>query len=706
MNNLKPLIEPKSVAVVGASERPGSLGQASLSNLLKSGYAGRLYPINPKYKRIFDIPCYGGWDDLPEQVDCVIICTPARSVPGLVSEAGQAGARSAIVFASGYAETGSAGQQLQNELAAAAEAWDMPLCGPNCLGLVNFSNRFMGFGAPMTFDMSEGRISAVCQSGSVAIALLNSGRSLDYRTVISSGNEAVVTLEDYLEFLVADEGTETIIAFVEGFRNIPKLRRVAAEALERGKPIIILKSGRSAAGRAAAIAHTGALAGTGRVLSALLSQLEIIRVQDLDELLETAALCQKSRRPRGRRLGVIGISGGEVGLLADVTEDAGLELARLLPETIDEIKELLPAFSNVANPLDAWGAGDLGDTYANCLRSMLRDPGVDLVAVTQDAQSGLGAEQAGFYTQQARSVSTVYNETDKPVVLFSNISGGFHPAMRQVFEAGGVPLLQGTRESLRAIRHLIDFSLAQPDATREEPSTCEESQPDVHHLLVPGSLAESDSKQFLAAYGIPITQQELVQSKESAVQAADRIGGQVVLKIDSPDIQHKSDVGGVRLGLTGADAIRTAYDDIMSAVSQAHPTARLNGILVQEMLATEKSIELIAGVKRDPQCGPAVVFGLGGLFVEVLQDVALRVAPLREVDAWQMLAEIRGAALLDGVRGQPAMDKPAIVEILLKLSAIAMQLGDQITAIDINPLFVFPAGQGTVAADALVVVRE
>lgn len=705
VHKLKPLIEPASVAVVGASERPGSLGAASLSNLVGAGYAGRLYPINPKYREVLGVRSYGSWDELPETVDCAIICTPAGTVPALVGEAGRAGAKAAIVFASGFAETGAEGLELQSELATTAARWGIPLCGPNCLGLVNFTNHFMGFGAPMTVDTTLGRISAVCQSGSVAIALLNSGRGLRYRTVVSSGNEAVITLEDYLEFFVDDEGTDTIMAFVEGFRDVGKLRQVAARAREQRKPIIVLKTGRSSAGRSAAIAHTGALAGADQVLSALFRQLGIVRVMDLDELLETASLLQNSRRPRGQRLGVVGISGGEVGLLADLAEDAGLELARLSQETVHEMKQLLPPFSNVTNPLDAWGIGDLQGTYANCLRSMLRDPGVDLVAVTQDSQAGLGEEQASFYTNQARSVATVYSETDKPVVLFSNVSGGFHPALRSILEDSHVPLLQGTRESLKAIRHLVDFSVSEnaSDSQRARPLPAVIETAPIQ-LLAPGSLSEFDSKRLLAAYDIPITRQELVHSQEEAVQAAIRIGGVVALKIDSPDIQHKSDVGGVILNLADEEAVRDAYHTIMVNVRQTCPNAQLNGILVQEMLSGEGAVEVIVGVTRDSQCGPALMFGLGGIFVEVLQDVAIRVAPLNERDAWQMLAEIRGAPLLAGARGKPPADKAAIVDVLLKLSVLAEQLGDRIAAIDINPLIVHPEGHGAVAADALVVI--
>ena len=704
-HRLKKLIEPSAVALVGASERPFSLGETTLKNLIDAGYEGKLYPINPKYDQIAGLPCYAGWAEIPEPVDCAIFCTPAHTVPGLLDEAGEAGVRAAVVFASGFAETGDEGRELQIALKQAADRWGIALCGPNCLGLINFPNRFTGYSAPMAFESSTGRISAVCQSGSIALALLNNGRGLQYRAIVSSGNEAVNSIEDYLEFFVKDSATDVVLAFVEGFRNIPKLREVASLARKKAKPIIVLKVGRSAAGRQAAVAHTGALAGADTVLDALLKQLGIIRVRDLDELLETALLFDRVRYPDGDQIGVIGISGGEIGLLADLAEDADLQMARLSTESVNALGEILPPYSTVANPLDAW-TGDLGDRYANCLQVMAEDSNINLVAVSQDAQAGLSDQQASFYSNQARSLLNIYQNTEMPIVMFSNVSGGLHPDLQEIYDQGNIPVLQGTTESLRAIRHLIDFShrRAQPEAQIESIDTPDTEG--VAPLLTGGSLSEHTSSQILAAYGIPVTRQALATSPEEAVGAASQIGYPVVLKVESPDIQHKTDIGGVRLGLQDKEAVADAYYEIIASTRHAQPDARINGVLVQEMLDLSDAVETIVGVTWDRQCGPTLVVGLGGVLVEVLKDVAIRVAPLTTADAWSMLDELRGSRILDGVRGKPAADKQAIVDILLRLSNMVMDIGEPIAELDINPLVVFPAGRGAVAADALIVINN
>jgi acetate---CoA ligase (ADP-forming) len=698
------LLNPRSVAVIGASERPGSLGAATLANLMGADFSGKLYPVNPKYEEIFNIPCYSGWEAIPEPVDCTILCTPAHTIPALLEQAGQAGARSAIAFASGFSETGDEGRKLQEALQRTADTFDMPVCGPNGLGLANFSDGFLGFSAPLDVNVPAGTISAVCQSGSVAITLINSGRGLNYRTVISSGNEAVTTIEDYLEFLVEDPGTEIIMAFVEGFRNIPKLRVVAARAVEMNKPIIVLKIGRSVAGERAVIAHTGALAGADRVLDNLFKQIGILRVNDLDEMLETAALFEAAREPKGSRIGVMGISGGEVGLLADLAEDTGLELAQLSNTTITEIRELLPPFCNVANPLDAWGMGDLGPTYEGCLDSLARDPGVDLIAICQDSQAGLGDDQAKFYTNQANSVVSAYQKTSKPMVSFSNIGGAFHPRMQAVFQDGNVPTLQGTRESLRAIKHFVDFHQLRTSSQEPPAKTSTNTEnANISALLTPGSLSEHSSSQILADYGIPITRQKLTTSLEETILAAAEIGYPVVLKIDSPDIQHKTDIRAVQIGIKDEAALSTAYTTIEANVVHANPSAHINGMLVQEMLDPEDGLELIVGMTHDPVCGPTILFGIGGIFVEVLEDIALRVAPLSKHDAWDMLTEIRSARILDGVRGGAPVDKSAIVDVLLNLSKLAVDLDGKVSELDINPLIVYPEGRGAIAADALIV---
>src|SRR3972149_7042386 len=361
--DLRSLIRPASIAVVGASPRPLSSGFITLNNLVHSGYSGRVYAVNPKYDKVLGVEGYDSIGEIPEAIDSAILCVPGSSVSRVLGEAGRAGVRSAVVYASGFAETDEGGRRYQSELQENAASHGMAVCGPSCLGIVNLRDRYYGFGASVAADLPRGRVSALCQSGSIAISLLNSGRGIGFNYVVSSGNEAVVTVEDYLEFFVQDEETDVVLAFVEGFRNIPKLRKVAGLALEHDKPIIVLKVGRSAIAQRTALAHTGALAGSDAVHNAFFKQTGIIRAVDLDEALETTALLLKAPRPKGGRLGVIAISGGEVGLLADLAEEIGLQFATLSDDTTRSIREVVPPFIDVGNPLDAGWVGDEGRTY-------------------------------------------------------------------------------------------------------------------------------------------------------------------------------------------------------------------------------------------------------------------------------------------------------------------------------------------------------
>ncbi len=704
--NLGYLLSPESVAVIGASKRPGSPGNVAISNLNRLGFSGRIFPVNPKYEELLGIRCYGDISSVPENVDCALICLPSAVVPESLEKAAKAGARSAIIYASGFAETGDTGRDLQKALKQIANAYSLPICGPNCIGLVNFKNGFGGLSAAVSSELSTGRISAVCQSGSVAIAFLNSGRGLDFHHVVSSGNEAIVTVEDYIEYFIEDEETDVVLAFVESFRNIPKLRAVAARSRESGKPIIVLKVGRSLLAQRTVASHTGALAGVDAVLNALCRQCGIIRVTDMNEMLETASLFRglDCRQAQGEKLGMMAVSGGEIGLLADLAEDIGICLPTLSDKTISEIREYLPPYSNISNPLDAWGNGDLGKTYANCLAALGRDPGVDLVAVCLDMQAGTKGEQAEFYKTAAHSIADVAGQLEKPVIVFSNISGGLHPGLHAILEQGEVPVLQGSAESLRAIAHWFQFSTSRgtPVAPGQYQRNNERAAA-AASLLTGASLSEHASKEVLKLYAIPVTPEKLVTSLEEAQEAISELGFPVALKVDSADLPHKTEADVIRLNITDSERLAKAYGEIMAKAEKAVIGAKINGVLVEEMLNLDDAVEVIAGVSVDPQCGPVVLFGLGGIFAEALTDVALRVAPLSEADAWSMLNEIRGTDLLAGARGKPPVDRAAIVEVLQKLSDLAMELGEQISEVDINPLVVYPEGKGVVAADALIV---
>lgn len=708
-SNLESLIHPKSVAIVGASERTGSLGQIVLNNLLRCGYKGEIYLINPKYAKISGMDCYGGLSSLPNKPDCAIICLSAHSILPALDEAVQGGVKSAIIFAVGFADSGEEGQKRQAELVEVASKHEIAVCGPNGLGFINTREGFVAFGANVTVDLTPGRVAAICQSGSIAIDLVNSGRNVRYSHIVSSGNEAVLTFEDYLEYFLEDETTNVVIGFVEGFRKPIKLHKLAARALELDKPIILLKAGRSGVAREIALAHTGAMAGAEEIHEAFFRKYGITRVHDLNEMLEVAEIMGKARRPKGHKIGLVCMSGGELGISGDLAEENGLEFAQLTHETMSEIKELLPPFSKISNPLDAWGYGDdLGKNYGKCLKTLAMDPNVDLVAVSQDSQAGLGEKQVDFYTHWIREITSVSKDVEKPFVFFSNIAGAIHPRLRCILEDGGFPLLQGTRESLRAIHGLINFSeirnqhLKTPIRFPELPIQL----PHITSSPKESALSEHIAKQMLAAYEIPITREKLVVSVQEAQQFAKSIGYPVVAKVGSPDIQHKSEAKGVVLNIKSDIKLAEAYNQVLVNAAKVHPSARIEGVLIQEMLDMDNALEVIIGAKVDRQFGPVVIFGLGGIFVELMGDVSFRLAPITEDEAWAMIREIRGAKVLEGIRGLPPIDTKAIVDILLKVSKLIIERVNEIRELDINPLIVFPGHGGAVVADALIVVQS
>jgi acyl-CoA synthetase (NDP forming) len=460
MKDLSPLLKPQTIAVVGASEKFGA-GSLVIDNLHTLGYQGNIVPINPRYKELFGHPCYPSLAEVPEQVkiDCVAILLGFAQVNPVLEEAGRRGIRGAWAFASGFAETGVEGAKLQAELKRICSANRIHFCGPNCVGYANLQDRVGTYSAPISPSLRKGGVSAVAQSGSVILALANSNRGIGFNFLISSGNEAVVDLADYLEYLVEDQRTEVIIAFIESIRRPEAFIRACTKAAEVGKPIIALKVGKSEIARQVALSHTGALTGADGIQGALLKKIGVIRVDDLDQLLETAeafARC-RSRLPKGNGVGAIAVSGGEIGLISDLAEGLSLRFAPLSAGAQKELRKRLPAFTAIANPLDGWGSGDLVETYPACLEVLAKEEGVDLILVSQDSPPGMAEKQIKQYADVARAAVRAAG-SGKPVVAISHVSGGVDTTIRGILEQGNIPFLQGTREGLLALHHLIEYA--------------------------------------------------------------------------------------------------------------------------------------------------------------------------------------------------------------------------------------------------------
>jgi acyl-CoA synthetase (NDP forming) len=460
MKDLNPLLKPKTIAVVGASERFGA-GSLVIENLHTLGFSGKIIPVNPRYKELFGYPCYPSLSQVPAEmdIDCVAILLGYQQVNAVLEEAGRRRVHGAWAFASGFAETGPEGTKLQEELKRVCDAHGIQFCGPNCVGYANLQDQVGTYSAPISPTLRKGGVSAVAQSGSVILALANSNRGIGFNFLISSGNEAVVDLSDYLEFLLEDDQTEVIITFIEAIRRPKAFIRACAQAADLGKPIIAVKVGRSEIGRQVAVSHTGAMTGADGVQEALFKKLGVIRVNDLDQLLETAeafARCRK-RLPKGNGIGAIAVSGGEIGLISDLAEGLAFRFAPLPPRAQTELRKRLPAFTAIGNPLDGWGSGDLVETYPACLEILAGEDNVDLILVSQDSPPGMAEKQIGQYADVARAAVKAAG-SGKPVVAISHVSGGLDPMIRGILEKGNIPFLQGTREGLLAIHHLVEYA--------------------------------------------------------------------------------------------------------------------------------------------------------------------------------------------------------------------------------------------------------
>jgi acetyltransferase len=697
-------MKPGRVAVVGASQR---LNRATrvIANLQRFGFTGRVFPINAKYTEILGLPCYPDLASTPEPADTVVVAIPAADVPAVLADAVARGVRGAVVLSSGFGEAGPNGRARQAALERLAVEHGLLICGPNCFGVFNVRLGCATFSADFTEAPRPGAVALVSQSGGFSHAIaehLMQQRAVGLSYIVSCGNQAGLGVEDYVEFLVEDADTRVIGVFVEGFRRPAKLREVAALARSRGKPIVALKVGRSENARQAMLAHTGSLAGTPEIVEALLRQSGVVRVGTLNEMLDTVTLLAAARSAPRRRWRTVVVSGlgGECGRVADAADRAGVELPSLSSGTVERIAAFMPEFATPRNPLDGTGAmyEDVS-LFPQLLDAVLAEEAVDVLAVNLRAN----VPKPGGWAPSRQFARTLADKlaspTDKLVLAFGSFAGGdLDPEVVQPLAQAGVPFLEGTETTMLALRHLADHHRFLARAGRK-PGESARSSPAVA-VEGRGVLGNAEAMRLLRAHGIPVIQTVSATTAEAAVAAAERVGYPVALKVDSPHVPHKTDAGGVRLGCADAASVRDAFAGIAASVRAHAPAARLDGVLVQPMIAG--GTEMIVGVKWDPLVGPAVVCGFGGVLVEVMRDVAVRIPPLDTEEAGAMLDELRGAALLRGVRGRPPVDVVALADVLVRVAALAEACRDRLRALDLNPLLVRDAGAGAVAVDWLI----
>ncbi len=700
MRSIHKMLNPRSIAVVGATPS-GGYGGRLLGAVLRSKDRIRVYPVNPKYHEIMGATCYPSVAALPEAPDLVGIVVPHHKVLEVLRECHQKKAGSAVIISAGFAERATdAGRESQRQLAAFARESCLRIAGPNCLGVANVRDDIWATASSRTLGGLTGPIGLVCQSGATAfgpflVRAVDSGIGLSH--IISTGNEVDLDFTDFVRYLLDDPATRVIAGFVEGFKDVRKFLAVAELAAERGKPIVLIKIGRSASGARAAQSHTAALTGIDARYDAVFRQYGVIRVQDYDELLEISHLLAHNRKPIKPGIAVVSHSGGISSLTADMCGQAGLDLPPLTDHARDGINAILKDFGWAANPADVTGFSR-SEHFPQIMDTMINEPEVGTLVV---ASAGAGSQIEHVISQRDR--------TDKGVVFFWTASRGDKTALAKL-KSANIPIFYSPEKLARGLQSLIgyhawrDRRLAGGAATIP-PLTAAQEQT-LARLRAPGrlTLSESASKRAIAAWGIAGPREQSVQSAGAAVDAAQRLGYPVALKADTPDILHKTEAGVVRLGLRDAGDVRKAYVQIMANAAGYAPNAAISGVLVQEMV--NGGVEMIVGVAYDAQLGPMLLFGSGGVMVEVYNDVALRRCPVTRSEALEMVAEVKGAKLLRGFRGQPPADIDALADALVRVSHLAVHLEGQLAELDINPLMVLPAGQGVKAVDALVVLQS
>jgi acyl-CoA synthetase (NDP forming) len=700
------LLRPSAIAIVGASDKVGP-GLNAWLTLERIGYAGRVYLVTPSRPELFGRRTYPTLDAIADPIDAAFIAVPQAAVVDAMRAAALKGAGGAVVLSSGFGEAGEDGARAQRELAAIAQAHGMAVCGPNCLGFLNFAGRAAAWGTTVPDHVPPGRVAAVVQSGSIGLALLNAGRGIGLSYLITSGNEAVTSAADYIDYLVDDDDVQVVIGFFEQLRHPQRFVAAARRAATLGKPVIVVKSGRSERGRVAVMAHTGAVAGSDEVCDAAFRAAGVIRVGSLDELIEMAALCSSlSGRPRARGVAVLSPSGGEIALALDIADAAGLELPPV-GDGAARLKALLPDFAHITNPLDLTWAGLYDPAVARqCAETLAAEPGVGMLVLLQDAPRALAAQQAERYTRLLRAVGEGAAAAHTPLVVVSNLAVDFHPAFEAAAREAGAPCLRGTAEGLYAVARfarwatsLSDVATLQPASSVSRSRACAEALRQWAALDKDRAPAEHEARGLLATYGVNGPRERLVQDVDHAVVAAQEIGYPVVLKAMVGGVVHKTELGLVRVGIRGDGELRTAAQEMLERARAAG--GRPLGLLVQEMV--QPVAELLVGGRVDPDFGPVIVVGGGGMLVELYRDAAVRLAPVSDETAREMIRETRAATLLGGWRGRPVGDVAAAARVVARLSEFVADFQGEISEVEINPLAVLE--RGAIALDCVIVPR-
>ena len=694
MNELQALLSPRTIAILGASADLTKINGRTLRFLQEKGYQGQIFPVNPKYESIAGLRCYPTIAALPEAPDLAVIAVPAAQVLASVRELVQRGGRAAVIFSSGFAEMGEAGRQLEREVAAAARAGGLRLCGPNCLGLINaFDQVIATFGQFAEGATPAGPVGFVTQSGAfgTAIAALARRRALGLGYFINTGNECDVDFVQMMHAVLNDARIRVGAGYLEGVRDGAGLRALAEHALDLGKPLTLTKVGRTAAGAKAAASHTGALAGADTVFDGVIRGLGITRARNEEHMLDIVEVLGACTLPAGRGLGIVTQSGGAGVLMADRAEEMGLRVAELAPQTRDALSKVIPGFGTTGNPVDVTGQFVADpQLLLDSVRIVMEDPQVHVGIVWLQLMDG--------HVERLVEIFNKINEIVKKPWVVCWVAAP--DAALAKLRAAGIAVLRGAEPAVDAVAALVRYAEARRNWVSDQPARAALQLPKPALPVATGAVGSMKGQALLQSFGVTTAAAKLATTADEAVAAAQALGYPVVLKIESPDILHKTEAKGIALNLGDEAAVRSDFAALTANAKQYKADARIAGILVQAM--AKGDVELVIGLKRDPTFGAVVMVGLGGVLIEVFKDVVFRAAPVTEAEALRMLRELKSQVILDGVRGKLPVDKAALARMISAVSRFGAAAGPRLAELDLNPVLAGP--QGVTAVDWLMVL--
>jgi acetate---CoA ligase (ADP-forming) len=708
------LLWPKSVAVVGASADTHGLRGRLLEIIRSHPFVGQIYPVSRSAAEVQGLKAYPSVEALPRPTDLALLIVPAQYVPAELESCGRAGIRAAVILSSGFAEEGATGRRMQDEIIAIARRYDIAVTGPNTEGFSNIAAALCANFSPASDKsagpllpqqpLGGGQISVISQSGGLGFAFLDRARprGFRFRYIVTTGNEAVLEAADFIDYMLDEGETDVFLLLIEAVKTPEKFKRAAEKALAAGKPLIVGKIGQTEPGSRAVASHTAALAGATAAYRAIFEHYGLIEGRDYDEMLDFAAgfLACGNRLPKGNRVGICTASGGAGIWMADACAAAGLDVPVLDEKTRAALDIHLPSYATSQNPVDSTAQGVQKLGYAQFAQLVAGSPAIDSVVVV------ITARRSAFLEADLPKLRKLAHESDKPVLMWTYTL----PSERtiEILNETGYPLFTGAPGCARTIRALADYRAKRERALRP----AESMPPAANRARVAAALADSPpvlceyrARSLLSTYGIGADNAgRLAHSADDAIAAARAIGGAVALKVQSAGIPHKTEAGAVALNIAGADLVRTAYDEVLAAAKRHAPAAQIDGVLVQPMAPAGR--EVILGVTRDPTWGLLLMIGLGGVLVEALGDVVLAPVPLDRFTARALLGRLKGARIFAAFRGLPPADTDALAELMVRLSQFAADHGDDVDAIDLNPVIIHPQGQGVSVVDALILKRE